>query len=327
MQIPHILNIAIIVQLKRTLVFSRYMCLLVVIGGPTAVGKTATSIQVAQYFKTEIISADSRQFYKEMNVGTAKPSSSVLSAAPHHFVDFLHVWEQYNAGDYERDVLLKLEELFKQHKVILMTGGSGLFIDAVCSGFDEMPDVPREVREKLKDDHQAKGLVYLQEQLKKADPVYYGQVDLNNPQRVIRALEIICTTGKPYSSFRKKEPAPRPFDIIYFGLEMPREELYQQINERVDLMIEEGLVEEVKSLKEYQHYNALQTVGYQELFSYLNNEITLKEAIELIKQNTRRYAKRQLTWFRRNEHTHWHDPKDITSIIYKISSAIDKKNS
>lgn len=300
------------------------MCLLAVIGGPTAVGKTATSIQVAQYFKTEIISADSRQFYKEMDIGTAKPSSSVLSTVPHHFIDFLHVWEDYNAGNFEQDVLFKLNELFKEHKVVLMTGGSGLFIDAVCSGFDEMPHVPHEVREKLNDDHHIKGLVYLQEQLKKADPQYYEQVDLNNPQRVIRALEIISTTGRPYSSYRKKEPKHRPFDIMYFGLEMPREELYQQINARVDLMIEEGLVEEVKSLKEYRHYNALQTVGYQELFSYLNNEISLKDAIELIKQNTRRYAKRQLTWFRRNEQTHWHDPKDLTSIIYKISSAIDK---
>lgn len=325
MQIHHLLNITIIAQLKRTLVFSHCMCLLVVIGGPTAVGKTATSIQVAQYFKTEIISADSRQFYKEMNVGTAKPSSSVLNTVPHHFIDFLHVWEDYNAGDYERDVLLKLDELFKEHKVIIMTGGSGLYIDAVCSGFDEMPDVPQEVREKLNDDYLTKGLVYLQEQLKKADPEYYDQVDLSNPQRVIRALEIIGTTGKPYSSFRKKEPTPRPFDIIYFGLNMPRKELYEQINARVDVMIEEGLIEEVKSLKEYQHYNALQTVGYQEIFSYLNNEISLKEAIELIKQNTRRYAKRQLTWFRRNEHTHWIDNKDITSIIYKISSAIDEK--
>ena len=308
---------------KRSFVFSRNMCLLVIIGGPTAVGKTATAIQVARYFQTEIISADSRQFYKEMSVGTAKPSPSELATIPHHFVDFLHVWEDYNAGDYERDVLQKLDKLFKEHKVVVMTGGSGLYIDAVCYGFDEMPVIPPQVRDKLNEDHQAKGLVYLQEQLKKADPVYYDQVDRNNPQRVIRALEVISTTGKPYSSFRKSKPAQRPFDILFFGLEMPREELYEQINARVDVMIEEGLVEEVKALKEFKDYNALQTVGYQEIFSYLQNELTLKEAIELIKQNTRRYAKRQLTWFRRNQDTHWHHPEDPTSIIYEISKSLE----
>lgn len=302
------------------------MALLVVIGGPTAVGKTATSIQVAQYFQTEIISADSRQFYKEMSIGTAKPSINELAKVPHHFINFLHVWQEYNAGDFENDALHKIDELFRNNEVVIITGGSGLYIDAVCYGFDEMPQVQEEIRTKLNELYSNKGILYLQEQLKKFDPVYHQQVDINNPQRLIRALEVIESTGKPYSSFRRSETATRPFDIFFVGLDMPRDTLYDRIDRRVDIMIEEGLVEEVKALKQYEHLNALQTVGYQELFSYLKNELSLQEAIDLIKRNTRRYAKRQLTWFRKNKDTKWFNPDDITGIIHAISSELKLKN-
>lgn len=296
------------------------MKLLVIIGGPTAVGKTATSIAVARYFQTEIISADSRQFYKQMNIGTAKPTPTERAKVKHHFVDFLNVWEQYNAADFERDVLGLLHELFIENDVIIMAGGSGLYIDAVCYGFDTMPEVPIIIRENLNSIYQEKGLAYLQNMLHEKDPAYYEAVDERNPQRLIRALEIIQATGETYSSFRKKKIVNRPFDIAYFGLDMPRQLLYHRINQRVNTMIEEGLVEEVKALKDYQHLNSLQTVGYQEIFSYLKGDYSLMEAIELVKRNTRRYAKRQLTWFRRNENTKWHQPGDITGIIHEISS-------
>lgn len=298
------------------------MPLLVVIGGPTAIGKTRISLEISAHFNTEIISADSRQFYKEMNIGTAKPSPDELSRVPHHFVGFLNIWEEYSAGDFERDVLMLLQDLFQKHEVVIMTGGSGLYLDAVCYGFDRMPEVNTEIRQSLNIVYQEQGLKYLQQKLKEVDPDYYKQVDIHNPQRLIRALEVYETTGKPYSHFRKKKTSTRPFDILYIGLDMERTLLYKRINKRVDLMMKEGLLEEVESLKNFQHLNALQTVGYQELFSYFSGDLNLEDAIDLIKRNTRRYAKRQLTWFRRNNNIEWYHVDDIQLIISRISQKL-----
>ncbi|MGK7389034.1 MAG: tRNA (adenosine(37)-N6)-dimethylallyltransferase MiaA [Candidatus Cyclobacteriaceae bacterium M2_1C_046] len=292
---------------------------LIVIVGPTAVGKTRAAIALANHFDTEVISADSRQFYKEMTIGTAKPSPKERAAAKHHFIDFLPVTDKFNAGDFEREALAKLDAIFEKSSVAIVTGGSGLYVNALCYGFDDIPEVPVEIRDRLNSEFEEKGLVHLQEKLRMADPVYFDTVDRNNPQRLIRALEVYEHTNSPYSQFRKKELSDRNFMPIFIGLELPREELYERINQRVDNMIDEGLIEEVKSLLPFKEENALQTVGYQELFDYLDNKITLSEAIDLIKRNTRRYAKRQLTWFRRNENTFWYHPDDISSIINDIN--------
>lgn len=296
---------------------------LIVIVGPTAVGKTKTAIALAKHFDTEIISADSRQFYKEMTIGTAKPTPKERSEVKHHYVDFLPVTDNFNAGDFERAALSTLEALFEKNNRTIVTGGSGLYVNALCYGFDEIPEVPVEIRDRLNIEFKEKGLEHLQEKLKLADPAYFETVDQNNPQRLIRALEVYEYTQNPYSEFRKKELPDRNFIPIFIGLDLPREELYERINQRVDNMIDDGLIEEVKNLLPYKRENALQTVGYQELFDYLDNKITLPEAIELIKRNTRRYAKRQLTWFRRNENTRWYHPDDISSIIKDITPGLD----
>jgi len=281
--------------------------ILIVIAGPTASGKTVAAIEVARHFNTVVVSADSRQFYREMSIGTAKPSTDELAAVKHYFIDSLFITETYTAGDYEKQCLELLTELFKVHNVVVLAGGSGLFIKAVCEGFDEFPDADPEVRNKLNNELADKGLVYLQEKLKAADPDYYEQVDTNNPQRIIRALEIFESTGKQYSSFRKSAGNKRPFQILKFGLNLPREVLYNRINHRVDLMVEQGLVEEVKSLLPYRHLNALNTVGYSELFDYFDGKTDLQTAISLIKQNTRRFAKRQMTWFGKDKEIVWVD--------------------
>ena len=286
-------------------------------------GKTRVAISLAKHFNTEIISADSRQFYKQMSIGTAKPTPKEQAAAKHHFVDFLDVSETYSAGDYEREALAKLDVLFEEHDTVIMTGGSGLFVNAVCFGFDKIPEVPPEIRDRLNSELRDKGINHLQEKLRIADPEYYETVDLQNPQRLIRALEIYEHTQNPYSQYRKKELPDRNFTPIFIGLDIDRDDLYEKINDRVDHMIDEGLIEEVKNLLPYKEHNALQTVGYQELFDYLEKKISLSEAIELIKRNTRRYAKRQLTWFRRNENTLWYHPDDISGIISDISGRIE----
>jgi tRNA dimethylallyltransferase len=280
---------------------------LIVIAGPTASGKTAAGIALAQHYKTVVISADSRQFYKEMSIGTAKPTPDELSRAKHYFIGTLSITEKYAAGDFERDCLKLLEQLFETHDQVVMVGGSGLFIKAVCEGFDNFPDVEPGIREQLIDDFQQKGIAFLQEKLKAADPVYYDRVDLNNPQRLIRALEVFESTGKPYSSFRKAETNARPFRAIKFGINLSREILYERINRRVDEMINQGLVNEVRSLIPYQHLNALATVGYAELFDHFDGKTDLQTAISLIKQNTRRFAKRQMTWFNRDKQMIWVD--------------------
>ena len=283
---------------------------LIVIAGPTAIGKTAAAIQLAQYFNTVILSADSRQFYREMSIGTAKPTTQELAAAQHYFIDSHSVTEPFSVGDFEKQGLALLDELFKVHPIIIMVGGSGLYIKAICDGFDNIPAANEGIRERLNLEFEEKGLTHLQEKLKIADPDYYTEVDINNPQRIIRALEVFESTGKPFSSYRVANNNTRPFNIIKIALDMPREELYNRINQRVDIMIQQGLLDEVRSLIPYRHLNALNTVGYSEAFDYLDGKINLDTAIDKIKQNTRRFAKRQLTWFRKDKDFHWVDTNE-----------------
>jgi len=278
---------------------------LIVIAGPTAVGKTAAAIKLAQQLKTEIISADSRQFYREMSIGTAKPDAEELSQAQHHFINSHSITGNFTVGDFEKEALQLLDELFKTHDHVIMVGGSGLFIQAVTQGFDNLPTADPEIRELLNREFAEKGIEHLQQKLKEADPDYYDQVDLNNPQRLVRALEVFQATGKPFSSYRKATVNTRPFESIKIVLDLPREELYDRINRRVDIMVEQGLVEEVRSLLPHRHLNALNTVGYSELFDYFDGKTDLPTAIDLIKQNTRRFAKRQLTWFRKDKDMKW----------------------
>ena len=278
---------------------------LIVIAGPTAVGKTAAAIKLARQLNTEIISADSRQFYREMSIGTAKPDAEELSQAKHHFIDSHSITENFTVGDFEKQALQLLDELFKTHDNVIMVGGSGLFIQAVTQGFDDLPTANPAIRERLNQLFAERGIEYLQDKLKTADPYYYQEVDLNNPQRLIRALEVFEATGKPFSSYRKAIRNRRPFETVKIALNLPREILYDRINQRVDLMVKRGLIEEVRALLPYRHLNALNTVGYSELFDYFDGKIDLDTAISLIKQNTRRFAKRQLTWFRKDKEIKW----------------------
>lgn len=297
---------------------------MVVIVGPTAVGKTALSVQVADVFATEIISADSRQFYKEMQIGTAKPSKAELSKIPHHFVDFLHVWEPYDAGKHENEALKTLEGIYKDHSVAILAGGSGLYVQAICEGLDEMPETDLLIREKLNEQLKEQGLENLQKQLEAADPAYYAQVDKLNPQRIVRALEVFQSTGIPYSSFRKKiAVAERPFHIIKIGLERDRKELYTRIEQRMDMMISGGLFEEAESLFSYRGHNALHTVGYQEVFGFLEGKYQKDEAIRLLKRNSRRYAKRQMTWFKKDAGMMWFHPDARKEIMEYIQKAME----
>ncbi|MBK7568774.1 MAG: tRNA (adenosine(37)-N6)-dimethylallyltransferase MiaA [Bacteroidetes bacterium] len=287
---------------------------LIVIAGPTAVGKTAIAIRLAQHFNTDIISADARQFYKEMNIGTAKPTDEQLKLIPHHFINFLSVNDVYNVGQYEKDVLEKLNELFKTHDVVIMTGGAGLFIRAVTEGLDVLPSADPEIRESLQELFETQGIEALQIKLEDVDPEYYKKVDIQNPVRLIRALEVFYATGKPISTFHIRETPERPFKSIKICLEIERETLYNIINNRVDKMIDNGLLKEAENLFPLRHLNALQTVGYSELFDYLENTTDLKTAIEKIKQNTRNYAKRQMTWFRKDKEFVWINADDYEKI-------------
>lgn len=291
---------------------------LIVIGGPTASGKTAAAITLAKHFNTEIISADARQFYRQMSVGTAKPTPEELAAVPHHLVGHLDVWQSYNAGAFERDALQILDEIFSAKDIAVVVGGSGLYLRTLCFGIDEMPAVPAEIRQHTDQLLREKGLAFLLAELQRYDAEYYQSVDRANPARVKRAMEIIYATGQPYSSFRKKQPQERPFRSVWIGLDLPREQLYERINRRVELMMAQGLEEEVRSLLPYRHYNALQTVGYTELFDYLDGKTTLAQAVALIQQHTRNYAKRQLTWFRR-EPVQWFAPDDTQGMIRYIN--------
>ena len=287
---------------------------LIIIAGPTAVGKTALSIELAKHYNCPIISADSRQFYKEMSIGTAKPSVEEMNGVAHYFIDNISIHDNYNVGQYERDAIECIENLFKENDTLLLVGGSGLYINAVINGVDEFDEIPSEIREQLIKDFEEKGLSFLQEELKIKDEVYFNQIDLNNPQRMMRALEVCIHTKKPYSSFRKKEKKERSFNTINLLINTEREVLYQRINKRVDIMMEEGLLEEVKNLYPNKHLNALNTVGYKELFDFIDGKITLEEAVNLIKQNSRRYAKRQLTWFNHQGDFESFEPTDLEKI-------------
>lgn len=295
---------------------------LIVIAGPTAVGKTAAAIEVAKHFNTVVVSADSRQFFREMSIGTAKPSAEELAQVKHYFINSHSITEPFSVGDFERECLLLLDELFKVHDHVVLAGGSGLYIKAICEGFDDLPTADPAIREKLNLELEQKGLNYLQEKLKLADPVYYNQVDLGNPQRIIRALEVFESTGNPISSYRQATINKRPFHIIKLALNMPREVLYRRINDRVDVMLQQGLLAEVASLLPYRHLNALSTVGYAEIFDYMDGIITLDKAVEMIKQNTRRFAKRQLTWFRKDQQFIWFDAGAV-NLTEKLVEAVE----
>lgn len=279
--------------------------------GPTAIGKTSVAIELAQWLKTEIISFDSRQFFKDLKIGAAPPSPEELQAVRHHLLGHLSVSEDFNAGDFETEALKILKQIFKDHDTAILVGGSGMYMKALTEGFDTMPEIPAKVREKLNQEFKEKALENLLRELEKKDPEYYQQVDRNNPQRVIRALEVIRATGQAYSDFRKGEKAERYFSILKIGLEMPREELYERINQRVDLMLEAGLEQEVRDLLPYRGKNSLQTVGYREFIRHFDGQWDRDTAISEIKKNSRRYAKRQLTWFRRDEEIMWFNPKDL----------------
>ncbi len=293
---------------------------LIVVGGPTGSGKTAMAIRLAQYFQTEILSADSRQFFQEMSIGTAKASPEELQAVPHHFINSLSVEQTYSVGDFERDALALLARLYQKHQVVILAGGSSLYIKALCEGLDEFPEVPDLIRAEVEKLYQNEGIAALQQELEQVDPVYFEQVDRANPQRLIRAISVYRASGLPFSSFRTQQAEPRFFKPIYLWLELPREELYQRINQRVDQMLNAGLEAEARSLYAQRHLNALQTVGYQELFDYFAGDINREEAIELIKRNSRRYAKRQGTWMRRDGFWKTFSPDQFDAIIQYLKS-------
>ncbi len=295
---------------------------LVVLIGPTAIGKTALSIVLARHFGCEIISCDSRQFYKEMAIGTAVPNPKELNAAPHHFIQNKTIFEPYTVGDFEREALLTLDSLFQKNNIQIMVGGSGLYVDAILKGFDDFPTIDPSVRNAVRDAYDKEGLRYLHQQLQTLDPLFFDKIHLENPQtllnpqRLMRFVEVCLGTDKPYSSFLKAQKNTRNFSPIIIGLEAERTKLYDRINRRVDGMILDGLVEEAQKLKVYQQLNALQTVGYKELFAYFEGKTNLETAVEEIKKNTRRFAKRQLTWFKRTENCEWFDfETDVQKII------------
>jgi tRNA dimethylallyltransferase len=292
---------------------------LITIVGPTAIGKTSLSILIASYFKTEIISCDSRQFYKEMTIGTAVPEKEELAEVTHHFIQNRSVFEDYNVGAFERDALNVLDTLFKKHNIVVMVGGSGLYVKAVLEGLDDFPKIDPTIRLELNNIYKNEGIIPLQQQLKKLDIETYNTISLDNPQRIIRALEICIGTNLPYSSFKGKGKRKRDFESIIVGLNGDRQKIYDRINYRVDLMVKKGLLDEAKKLHPQKSLNALQTVGYKELFLFFDGKITKEYAVEEIKKNTRRFAKRQLTWFKKNTNIMWFDfEADLSNLIKKL---------
>ncbi|MDB2622609.1 tRNA (adenosine(37)-N6)-dimethylallyltransferase MiaA [Flavobacteriales bacterium] len=287
---------------------------LIVIAGPTGIGKTDLSIRLAKQYQAEIISCDSRQFYREMNIGTAVPNKTDLAEVKHHFIQNLSIENPYTVGDFEKDALTKIDELHQKNDVVIMVGGSGLYIDAVCKGLDDFPKIPTDIRARLNQRLVHEGIESLEQELNKLDPDYHKIVDKSNPHRIIRALEVCLVSGKAFSSFRKKQEKTRAFNTIKIILNRDRETLYERINLRVNQMMKEGLLEEVKNLLPFREFNALQTVGYKELFAYFDGECNLETAIEEIKKNTRRYAKRQMTWFRRDPETLFFNPEEDKNI-------------
>lgn len=280
---------------------------LILIAGPTAVGKTSYAINLAKEYNTELISTDSRQFYREMQIGTAAPSPEELAAAPHNFIGNLSIHDYYNVSIYEKEAIKKINELFEKHDVVIAVGGSGLYIDALCYGIDELPDAEPKLRQDIKDKFAKYGIEYLQDEVRRLDPEYFAEADIMNHKRLQRALEVCIQTGKKYSAQRTRNKQKRDFEIEKIVLNMPREILYERINKRVDIMVEEGLVQEARGLLEFQDLNALNTVGYKELFQYFNGKISLNQAIIDIKTHSRRYAKRQVTWFKRYDDFKWID--------------------
>lgn len=297
---------------------------LISVVGPTAIGKTALSIKLAQHFKTDILSADSRQFYKEMSIGTAAPTKEELNTVKHHFIHHKSIQEDYNVGAFEKDALKTINELFKSHNIVIMVGGSGLYLNAITKGIDDFPEVESHIRKQLNEDFKIKGISYLQEKLKSLDLKSYNTVAIDNPHRLIRALEICIGTGKPYSSFLNKSKVDRPFKTITIGLTAERDIIYNRINQRVDMMIQDGLLEEARGLYPYKTLNALNTVGYKEMFHFFDGSWTLDFAISEIKKNSRRFAKRQLTWFRKDQNVVWFDYlTDVHQIISELNKIIN----
>jgi tRNA dimethylallyltransferase len=297
---------------------------LLVVTGPTAVGKTSLAMQLARFLATEILSADSRQFYREMRIGTACPKNEELKLVTHHFIGHISIHDEYNVSKFETDALNLLAELFRDHQVVILTGGSGLYINAVCHGIDDLPDPDDTLRKELMAIFAEEGIESLRSKLRMLDPDYYCQVDLANPKRLLRALEVCITTGKPFSGLRKNAPKPRDFNIIKIGLTRDKEELNRRINDRVDRMIGEGLLEEVEELLPFRHLNAMNTVGYKELFPFFSGEISVDQAVANIKTHSRRYAKRQMTWFRKDGSIRWFHPdqeEEIITIVQEMSSS------
>ncbi|MRH99841.1 tRNA (adenosine(37)-N6)-dimethylallyltransferase MiaA [Kriegella sp. EG-1] len=296
---------------------------LISIVGQTAIGKTKLAINLAQHFNTEIISADSRQFFKELLIGTAVPSIDELAAVPHHFIQHKSIFENYSVGDFEKEGLALIENLFKKTDILILVGGSGLYVDAITKGLDVFPEVAPEIRNELNTRLSKVGIEALQLELKEKDPIHANRIDLNNPHRLIRALEICIGTGKPYSSYLNKKKKARPFKTITVGIKANREIVYERINQRVDIMMSSGLLNEAEALIQHRDLNALQTVGYKELFNYLDKTWDLDFAVSEIKKNTRRFAKRQMTWFKKNEHTIWVNFEyDIKDVMAKIKSKL-----
>lgn len=296
----------------------------IIIAGPTAVGKTALAIQLAQHFETAIISADSRQCYRELGIGVAKPSPEELAQVPHYFIDSHTISEEVNAVVFEQYALQAANEIFKQHQVAVMVGGTGLYIKAFCEGLDAIPEVPAAIREEVIRLYETNGLSWLQQELQEKDPLFWAQAEQQNPQRLMRALEVFYATGQSIETFRTAHKTVRPFTVIKIGLELERPLLYDRINSRVHGMMQAGLLEEAKALLPYRHLNALQTVGYKEFFDHFDGKCTLSEAITQLQQNTRHYAKRQLTWFKRDPNMQWFQPSQLSEILHHIKSAISK---
>ena len=296
--------------------------LLLIVFGPTGVGKTDISISIAKHFKSEIFSCDSRQMYKELNIGVARPSESQLNDIKHNFIANISIHEHYSISKFEIEALAKLDEYFATNDIAIMCGGSGLYVDAICNGVDEMPDHDPQIREDVINFYKQSGIEALRSEVEHIDPIFYAQVDLKNPQRLMRALEIYRATGKPFSSFRTNSVASRNFKIIKIGIDLDRDELYKKIDTRVDIMISEGLIEEAKNLHIHKGLVALKTIGYRELFDYFENEQSLEKTVELVKRNTRHLARRQLTWFRRYKDAKWFDANNTNEILEYIDNLI-----
>ena len=296
---------------------------LISIVGPTAIGKTSLAIQLAEKYSTEIISADSRQFYREMSIGTAKPSVSELNSAKHHLINNKSVVDNYSIGEFEQDAIKQISNIHSRSNIAVLVGGSGLYLDVINYGLDQIPKTEKNIRNSLNNDFESKGLIYLQNKLKKVDLITYNNIDLNNSRRIIRALEVTISNGKPYSSFLNKKKVNRDFKVIEIGINAERELVYQRINNRVDDMVNQGLINEVKKLMKYKHLNSLNTIGYKEIFRYLNGDISLEFAINEIKKNSRRFAKRQITWFKSNNNIIWFNQNyKIDNIIKVIDELI-----